>query len=161
MSILCNKCSNERALNAEGICAMCVARAEAAGDEVEGAEVASQTQKQEDNVIEIAAQGPAVSARITITLYEDGNAQVDGPFEDRILFKGLIGIALDVERDMYAQKRVQAMRQAIELQKMPWWKRKLLQRKQKKAAEERKQKEDAARRDAERLAASSSAAGPQ
>lgn len=162
----CSKCSNQRVLNAENICAMCVSRT-AAVEVADAEEMATPgtpgdqaADVHDDKVVSIERTAPAVSARITITLYEDGNAQVDGPFEDRILFKGLLGIAEDVEREMYAAKRVQALRQHAAEQKMPWWKRQLLERKRKKAMKLHTEKQQAARRDAERLAAQQ-AASPQ
>lgn len=96
-----------------------------------------------EKVVEMPKR-PAIAAQITIVMYDDGNMQVDGPFEDRILFRGLLDIARDVEFAEY-QKRIGRKQAEMErLAKMPWWKRKLLERKAKQQAEAAEQ----ARRDA-------------
>lgn len=64
-----------------------------------------------------------VRTRIMITLYEDGNCVVDGPFEDRVLFNGLLHIASEVDRDMYHRRIAQERRAAEKAAKEPMWKR--------------------------------------
>jgi hypothetical protein len=66
---------------------------------------------------------PQVRAQIVITLYEDGNFQVNGPLHDRILFYGLLEMARDSVL-MQAGRKVQE-RQAAEAVKgsAPWWRK--------------------------------------
>jgi hypothetical protein len=103
-------------------------------------------------VVELPQQqsGPQLQGRITISLYADGNAQVDGPFDDRILYHGLLAIAADVERDMYSKRRAQAEAHARMLaSETRWQKFKRLRR------------ERQAKLDAERLAVKARKAAEQ
>lgn len=81
--------------------------------------------------------GPQVRAQITITLLDDGNCQVNGPFEDRLLFRGLLEIAADVERAKHMGQMVRANLGAQQAQRVkePFWKRKMRERAERKAAE--------------------------
>lgn len=88
-----------------------------------------------------------VRAQITITLYEDGNCVVDGPFEDRVLFNGLLHIASEVDRDMYHRRIAQERRAAEKAAKEPVWKR-IVRVAREKAAERKKERDGAGQRDA-------------
>ena len=107
----CAKCSNEREVNEQQVCALCQARSEEV--QAERSAPADTMIGGGNNVISIDAakpQAPAVRARLVIILTEDGNMQVDGPFEDRVLYHGLLAMAADVERNMADDRRRRALR---------------------------------------------------
>lgn len=83
------------------------------------------TEKPADNVVALKQPEqpapPAVIGMITITLHEDGNFQCDAPWDDRILVKGMIGMFLDVERDIAVNRKAQRMAAQV---KEPYWRRK-------------------------------------
>lgn len=45
----------------------------------------------------------AIRCEVNITLFKDGNFQVNGPFEDRILFEGVMALALDAVHDKFKE----------------------------------------------------------
>jgi len=68
-------------------------------------------------------QPPQVRSQITITLFEDGQIQVNGPLNDRILFYGMLEVARDsvLMRAGREGERVQAAEQVKG--SLPWWRK--------------------------------------
>jgi hypothetical protein len=80
-----------------------------------------------DNVVKMPEQpkGPVLVASISISMTDDGNLRVDGPFHDRILFHGLLEMARQYERDFAVSTARNAAFQAEQRKKEPFWKRKV------------------------------------
>jgi hypothetical protein len=79
--------------------------------------------------------GPQPVYEVRITLYDNGTMNVQGPFHDRIAFKGMLEVAADIERDMFHKAQDKAKRDQEKLNEMPWFQRKLLERRERKARE--------------------------
>lgn len=53
------------------------------------------------NAEAVKAAREAIRCEINITLFKDGNFQMQGPFEDRILFEGVMAMAQDLMRQQW------------------------------------------------------------
>jgi hypothetical protein len=107
-------------------CDQCVKRDATPPTPINGKEV-------EDNVVDLKPRaempaGPEIVGQITITLTSDGNFKLDGPFDDRILFHGLMSLAMDAERDVAVNRR---MRKMLPKQTETYWQKKMKAMKEK------------------------------
>lgn len=79
-----------------------------------------------------------VALTMTITLFEDGNIQVDGPFHDRVAFHGLLAMAAHVEHKMFDDQAAKALAHRRMLQNESWIQRKMRERRERRAASDAK-----------------------
>jgi len=76
--------------------------------------------------IEVVDPNPrALRATLTISLYADGDMQVDGPLDDVLLYKGMLAMAEDLGRDYAVNRRKQINAKLADAKKEPFWKRKM------------------------------------
>ncbi len=120
-------------------CAQCVKRQGTPEQPVNGNDNGAAIEQQaKSKVTELKAvqsapepTGPEVVGSITIVLLSDGNFKVDGPFEDRILFHGMMSLAMDAERDVAVQRRMQRMMPQHANKGPNYWQRKMQEMKAK------------------------------
>lgn len=89
----------------EAQCEVCAKRT--ASDEAE-AKARAELEARNKEIAERQAEGqpetgPKIKAALAVVLYENGHVTVDGPFEDRITFAGLLYLAQDAERMKFAE----------------------------------------------------------
>lgn len=81
----------------------------------------------EGNVQQIKKQKKPVSLKATahlqVTTFEDGNAQVSGPFQNPMQYYGLLGIAMESMINRHRAQQEKAEAQAQVKGSLSWWKR--------------------------------------
>ncbi len=50
----------------------------------------------------------SIATEVHVTLFKDGNMQMNGPWHDRLLFEGVLGLATDAMRDQFHKMQAQA-----------------------------------------------------
>jgi hypothetical protein len=64
-----------------------------------------------------------VKAQLTITLYTNGEFQVNGPLDDHILYYGLLGMAHNAPAMQAGRQAQQQMKAESVKGSAPWWKK--------------------------------------
>lgn len=108
-----------------------------------------------DNVVEIKrgtpadeAPTPEIRSQMTLVLFADGSFQCDGPYNDRIMFHGMLAMAAETEHDNARNVIERARKFAEARAKEPAWKRIIRQAREKALVRKQQEAKDAAEKQA-------------